>query len=293
MGAQRMLPAIQMAYAGWGALRGDIDSLSDAVGLLEQSLPDTKDLLQLPPIQFNERIELKNIWFRYNEGSEWTISNLSLEIEKGSRIGFVGVTGTGKSTLVDIVMGLLAPTDGAIIVDGAPISECNIRQWRACIAHVPQSIFLSDASIEENIAFGIEAGLIDKRRVRLAAQQAHIHETIASWAEGYRTVVGERGVRLSGGQRQRIGIARALYKRSRVIIFDEATSALDQRTEADVMASIGKISPDITILLISHRLESLRACSTIVELSKGRILSLGPPEPFINKVLSSAQQDPV
>jgi ATP-binding cassette subfamily B protein len=215
---------------------------------------------------YRNRIELTDVSFRYGTKAPWILSNISLTIEKGSRVGLIGATGTGKSTLVDVIMGLLQPNAGTITVDGKPITSKNLRQWQGCIAHVPQSIFLADSTIEDNIAFGQSPTTIDRSRVRLAAEQAQIHEVIQSLPQGYQTLVGERGVRLSGGQRQRIGIARALYKRAQIIVFDEATSALDEKTESSVISAIEKLHPDLTILMIAHRISTLKNCSKIIEL---------------------------
>jgi ATP-binding cassette subfamily B protein len=202
------------------------------------------------------------------------LNNLDLCITKGSRVGFVGKTGSGKSTLLDIVMGLLQPTEGVLEIDGQSITQGNYRAWQAHIAHVPQAIFLADSTIEENIAFGVPQDQIDHERVRQAACQAQIAEIIETWPQRYQTFVGERGIRLSGGQRQRIGIARALYKQADVIIFDEATSALDEETEQDVMRAIEGLSENLTILIIAHRLTTLKNCTQIVELGNGGVLRI-------------------
>ena len=275
LGAQRMLPAMQMSYAAWVALRGEMTSISDTIELLGQGLPNHAELPPPAPIAFHDRIELNNISFQYSTDDHWVLKKISLQIKKGSKVGFIGVTGSGKSTLLDIVMGLLLPTEGAIILDGRPILTEDLRAWQAGIAHVPQSIFLADGTIEENIAFGVDVNLLDRERVRLAAQQAKIHEYIESCPDGYNSLVGERGIRLSGGQRQRIGIARALYKKAQVIVFDEATSALDLQTEEAVMASIEALNPNLTILMIAHRLTTLSKCSQIIELENGKIRNVG------------------
>ena len=201
--------------------------------------------------------------------------DLNLTIDKGSRFGFTGTTGSGKSTLLDIVMGLLQPTDGTLEIDGQAVTPTNNRAWQVHIAHVPQAIFLADSSIEENIAFGVPIDQTDPQRVRQAAQQAQIADSIESWPKQYQTFVGERGIRLSGGQRQRIGIARALYKKADVIIFDEATSALDSETEQAVMEAIEGLSEDLTLLIIAHRLTTLKNCTQIVELGEGGINRAG------------------
>jgi ATP-binding cassette subfamily B protein len=271
LGAQRLLPILQQAYAGWTLMRGGQVSLEDTLGLLDQDLPDFVTQKISKPLAFTKKITLNQVSFRYGLQMPWVLKSCTVEIVKGSRIGFVGETGCGKSTLLDIIMGLLLPTNGDIEVDGEPITFKNSRAWQMHIAHVPQEIFLADSSIAENIAFGVHRVHIDLERVRLAARKAQIEEMIDSWTEGYNTVVGERGVRLSGGQRQRIGIARALYKQADVIIFDEATSALDAETEQAVMSSIESLSEDLTVLIIAHRVTTLKNCSKIVQLRDGRV----------------------
>ena len=271
LGAQRLLPVMQQAYVAWSSIRGGQATLRDTLELLDQPLPDYASLPAPPPIPYRHQIRLENLSFRYTPGTPWVLQDFNLTIAKGTRVGFVGATGAGKSTLLDIVMGLLQPTRGTLSVDGQPITGANQRAWQAHVAHVPQAIYLADSTIEENIAFGVPAERIDRERVRKAAQQAQIANDIESWQEGYRTLVGERGVRLSGGQRQRIGIARALYKQADVIIFDEATSALDNETERAVMKAIESLSGELTILIIAHRLSTLKNCTQIVELGKGAI----------------------
>ena len=193
---------------------------------------------------------------------------LNLIIEKGSRIGFIGETGSGKSTLLDIIMGLLEPTNGSIFIDNNAVTRENQRSWQACIAHVPQDIFLTDGTIEENIAFGVVGEMINHDKIVESVEKAKITDMVESMDDKYNTIVGERGIRLSGGQRQRIGIARALYKQANVLIFDEATNALDNETEQAVMESIEGLGKDLTILIIAHRLSTLKGCNQIVELSK-------------------------
>ena len=171
-----------------------------------------------------------------------------------------------------------------MLIDGQAVGIQNYRSWQAHIAHVPQSIYLSDSSIEENIAFGLQRSDIDPIRVRQSAKQAQIDEIIESWPEKYQTKVGERGVRLSGGQRQRIGIARALYKRANVIIFDEATGALDTETERAVMQAIDALSPDLTILMVAHRVTTLKKCDFIIKLDKGQISQIGSYQELANRI---------
>jgi ABC-type multidrug transport system fused ATPase/permease subunit len=282
LGAQRLLPVLQQAYGAWSYILSGQASLQDTLEMLDQPLPDYADKLTTEPLLFSQHIIVKQVAFRYSLQSPWVLKNLDLSISKGSRVGFIGSTGSGKSTLLDIIMGLLHPSDGIIEIDGQPITQGNHRAWQAHIAHVPQAIFLSDNTIEENIAFGVPKHQIDLLRVREAAQQAQIAETIQSWPKQYQTFVGERGIRLSGGQRQRIGIARALYKKADVIIFDESTSALDNETEEAVMQAIEGLSKDLTILIIAHRLTSLKNCTQIVELGGGSIRRTGTYQEIVN-----------
>jgi ATP-binding cassette subfamily B protein len=209
------------------------------------------------------------------------LENFNLSIHKGSRVGIVGATGSGKSTALDLLMGLLAPTEGCLLVDGVPVTGIRTRAWQRAIAHVPQSIFLADTSLAQNIAFGVPPADIDLDRVRQAAERAQIAQFIESRSEGYDALVGERGIRLSGGQRQRIGLARALYKRASVLIFDEATSALDNATEQLVMNAINELNRDLTIVLVAHRLTTVRQCDLIVELDGGRVVAQGTYEELL------------
>jgi ABC-type multidrug transport system fused ATPase/permease subunit len=275
LGAQRLLPVLQQGYGAWSSIRSGQISLQDTLELLDQSLPEYADHPPVYSLPFKYSINLKQLDFRYNPLAPYVIKQLNLTIAKGSRVGFIGATGSGKSTLLDIIMGLLHPTNGSLEIDNQIITPGNQRAWQDHIAHVPQSIFLADSTIEENIAFGIPKNKIDPIRVRQAAQQAQIAESIEGWPEQYQTFVGERGIRLSGGQRQRIGIARALYKQADVIIFDEATSALDNDTEKVVMQSIEGLSENLTILIIAHRLTTLKNCTQIIELGDGGIKRIG------------------
>ena len=278
VGAQRLLPALQQGHSAWATITGHVASLSETLELLDQPLP--VELLQPapPPLLFENSIRLEAVRFRYSSDGPWVLDGLNLTIAKGSRVGVVGTTGSGKSTMLDLLMALLTPTEGKILVDEQLIWGERVRAWQRTIAHVPQSIYLADTTIAENIAFGIPLEGIDLERVRLAARQAQIAEFIESRPEGYKAFVGERGIRLSGGQRQRIGIARALYKQANLLVFDEATSALDTATEQSVMDAIEGLNRELTILLIAHRLTTVRRCDTIVELKHGRVVAQGPYE---------------
>lgn len=269
IGAQRLLPLMQQIFGNWATVSGSRAALIDVLALLEQPLPKEVNDPDPMPLTLKQEIRFDKVCFQYGSGESWVLDGIDLQIPRGARVGFVGSTGSGKSTTLDLLMGLLEPTRGQVSVDGRLIDEGARRAWQRTIAHVPQHIFLSDASIAENIAFGVPAAQIDHGRVRLAAEQAKIAEFIESRPDGYRAAVGERGVRLSGGQRQRIGIARALYKQASVLIFDEATSALDNETEQAVMAAIDDLSADLTVLIIAHRLSTLRKCTQIVQLDGG------------------------
>jgi ABC-type multidrug transport system fused ATPase/permease subunit len=282
LGAQRLLPALQQAYASFSSIRGVEVSLKDVLDLLEQPLPEYVNQSSPAPISFEREIKLTNLSFRYIKETPLVLENINLSIVKGERIGFMGVTGSGKSTLLDIIMGLLPPTDGKLTIDQKPLNSQNRRAWQAHIAHVPQNIYLSDSTIEENIAFGIPIEKIDHQRVKKAAKQAQIADMIANLKDGYQTLVGERGVRLSGGQRQRINIARALYKKADVLIFDEATSALDSSTEQEVMKAIEGLGGQLTILIIAHRLTTLKGCDRIVQFDKDNLLHVGLYQDMVN-----------
>jgi ATP-binding cassette subfamily B protein len=285
LGAQRLLPVLQQAYRAWSSIQSGQASLQDTLLLLDQPLPSYADQAPAKPLSFQHHISLKELSFRYSPHTPWILKSVDLTIPKGSRVGFIGTTGSGKSTLLDIVMGLLEPTEGTLSIDDEPVNMANHRAWQAHIAHVPQSIFLADCTIEENIAFGIPKDQIDKDRVVHAARKSQIAEVIETWDQNYQTVVGERGVRLSGGQRQRIGIARALYKRADVIVFDEATNALDNETEQAVMQTIESLSENVTILIIAHRLTTLRNCTTIVEVDGGQIKRTGTFQNIIDRAV--------
>ena len=283
LGAQRLLPVLQQAYGAWSSIQGGQASLQDTLKLLDQPLPEYAGQSSVIALPFERNISLKQLCFRYNLQMPYVLKHLNYTIAKGSRVGFIGTTGSGKSTLLDIVMGLLQPTDGSLEIDGKVVTLRNNRAWQAHIAHVPQAIFLADSTIEENIAFGVPKDRIDHQRVQQAAQQAQISDSIESWPKQYQTFVGERGIRLSGGQRQRIGIARALYKQADVIIFDEATSALDNETEQAVMQAIEGLSQDLTLLIIAHRLTTLKNCTQIVELGDGSIKRVGSYQEIVNQ----------
>lgn len=280
LGAQRLLPLFHQFYGNWSVIVGNRIVLLDVLELLDQPLPEDADQPAPEPLKFQDAIRFDNVRFHYGSDGPWVLDGINLTILKGSRIGFIGTTGSGKSTALDLLMSLLEPTQGSITVDGQPISSKFRRAWQRTIAHVPQSIFLADTTIAANIAFGVPPEQINLDQVRQAAEQAQIAEFIESRPKGYSTLVGERGIRISGGQRQRIGIARALYKQATVLIFDEATSALDNVTEKAVMSAIENLNRDLTILIIAHRFTTLQHCNTIVQLERGQIVAQGTYEHF-------------
>lgn len=275
LGAQRLLPALQQVYYSWTIINAAQPALSDVLHYLHRPVGSNIEHNKITPLPFNKNIQLKSIYFKYDSSDNYVLNNININILKGSRVGFIGSTGSGKSTLVDVVMGLLYPSQGELLIDGMAVNNQILPEWQANIAHVPQNIFLSDASIAENIAFGVPKDKIDFSKVKRAAKQAQISTFITQLPQGYKTSVGERGVQLSGGQRQRIGIARALYKQASVIVFDEATSALDDQTEKNVMSAIDSLDKNLTLLIIAHRLSTLKGCNQIFRLDKGRIVESG------------------
>ncbi len=272
LGLQRMLPMAQQAYHSWSTMNGAQGALQDTLRLLEQPLASATPAQGRQVMPFEREIAFKNYSFRYAENAPWVLRDINFNIPKGARIGLRGETGSGKSTLVDVIMGLLVSPEGAMSIDSEVVGPLNVHAWQAHIAHVPQDVFLTDSSVASNIAFGLSEDQIDIDRVRRAAYQAKIGELIESWPDQFNTFVGERGVQLSGGQRQRIGIARAMYKQADVIIFDEATSALDTTTEAAVMQSIEALDADLTVIIIAHRLSTLKRCDFIYRVDGGSII---------------------
>jgi len=271
LGAQRLLPVMQILYNSWGNIKGTHFVLEEVLGFLNLNDSKTMNVIN-DDCTFEKNIRLKDVSFGYDEESSPAINKINIDIKKGDRIGIIGKTGSGKSTLIDIMMGLLDPTHGTLEVDKNVITSINRRAWQSRIAHVPQNIYLSDSTLEENIAFGIPVEEIDSSLVRRAAISANIDSVINEWPLKYKTVLGERGIRLSGGQRQRIGIARALYKQADVLFLDEATSSVDTKTESSIMKAIEELGNDVTLIIIAHRITTLKNCSRILELTnEGKI----------------------
>ena len=273
LGAQRLLPPLQQIYFCWSQLNRRNGDLAGLLSMLEQAVPVEFHAMQ--PWKLKYSIRLEEVSFGYGVDRPQVLHGLNMEIKRGTRIGIIGSTGSGKSTLVDIMMGLLIPSTGKLLVDGLDIHDRThpdwLPTWQLAIAHVPQNIYLADCPIAENIAFGIPKKDIDMQRLRVAAEQAQIANFIESSPDGYSTFVGERGIRLSGGQRQRIGIARALYKQAQILVFDEATSALDGATEQALIHSIDELSAQLTIVMIAHRFSTLECCDRIVQLKDNTI----------------------
>jgi len=290
LGAQRLLPVVQKVYESWAQIRTSKGSLRIVMKLISQPLPVVQSQGRARPLGLRQGLRFEAVCFGYGPELPEVLHCIDLEIRRGERIGIIGSTGGGKSTTLDLLIGLLLPSAGKILVDGFDLHDPDhperLSTWRATIAHVPQSIYLADSSIAENIAFGLPSNQIDLARVREAAEQAQIAGFIESNPYGYDTFVGERGIRLSGGQRQRIGIARALYKQAQVLVFDEATSALDNETESAVIEAIEGLSRDLTVIMIAHRLSTIARCDRVIELGDGTVQRFVWPAE-INQVASS------
>ena len=274
LGGQRLLPHVQVIYGGYASYRGTLATVQETLELLNLPMPLPNPTMRATAGASEvavSTIELREIRFAYGADHKIVLNGVNLRINAGERVGFVGVTGGGKSTLLDICMGLLSPTSGAVVVNGEPLTQANLPWWHHRIAHVPQAIFLCDKSIAENVALGVAPSAIDHARLTKALEAAQLSEFIRQLPQGVETGVGERGVQLSGGQRQRIGIARALYKQADVLVLDEATSALDGETEAKVMDAIYRLNPDLIILMIAHRVSTLERCHRIYHLEGGLI----------------------
>ncbi len=281
----RLLPALQQTYHSMANIRGStaaLDLIAKDYGEALHVAPTTAaDAVRSMPV--NTALELKDVVFRYASANRPALAGLDLTIPARTTVGLVGGTGAGKTTLVDLILGLLTPNSGEVVVDGAPVTETNRRAWQNSLGYVPQSIYLTDDTIAANIAFGVPKDQIDRAAMERAARAAALHDFVmAELSDGYDTMVGERGIRLSGGQRQRIGIARALYRTPSLLIMDEATSALDNITERVVMEAVQNIRSDTTIILIAHRLTTVKDCDRIFLMEKGRIAASGTYDELVS-----------
>ncbi|MDB4154717.1 ABC transporter ATP-binding protein/permease [Candidatus Pelagibacter sp.] len=271
----RLMPALQQIYASFTQLTFVGPSLDSLIDDLKNLKPFNKNQDQ-GVMHLNKMISLKNINYNYPSTSRTALKNINITIPSKSIVGLVGTTGSGKSTTVDIILGLLEAQKGTLEVDGKIITKQNSRSWQRSIGYVPQHIYLSDDTVAGNIAFGLESKDIDQEAVEKASRIANLHDfVIDELPKQYQNIIGERGVRLSGGQRQRIGIARALYHNPKVLILDEATSALDNKTEKAVMDAVNNLNKEITIIIIAHRFNTLKNCDIIFKLDKGHLISQG------------------
>ena len=279
----RLMPGLNRIINQLNAFKAVIPSI-ERVHQEYTMVAAKENYVDVPGFQFSQNIEIKDVSFRYLNTEKDALSSVALEIKKGECIGIVGETGSGKSTFVDLILGLLKPYKGSIFIDGKyPVTS---YQWHQKIGYVPQSIYLTDDTIEKNIAFGEKE--IDLTRFNAASDAAQLRKFIDALPEGAKTVVGERGIRLSGGERQRIAIARALYRNPEVLIFDEATSALDNETEARLMETINAVSKDRTVIMIAHRLTTLKDCTRIVVMDKGQIKDVTDYNSLQNKMVKHA-----
>ena len=283
-GLQKLLPACQNVYSNWIQIKTYSDSVKKVIQILDLNF-STNTFKKYSPFEIKKGIKISNLCFNYSDRSDFVLKNISLEVKKGESIGIIGATGSGKSTFIDLLMGLLVPSDGNIYVDNFDLfSEKNIDllySWRLSVSHVPQNVILSDSSFLENIAIGLKKDQIDFERVKNVSEIAKIKEFIESTNMGFNTRVGERGINLSGGQVQRIGIARALYRKSSILVLDESTSALDIKTEKQVMNSLCNLKKKPTIFMIAHRISTVKNCDKLLLLSEGNIKSYGTPEEII------------
>lgn len=273
----RLMPAIQDVFQTSTQIKFNQATLDhiyqEMINVKDQFLSEKE--LNSPPLEFKEEIKLENITFSYSSSQEMVLDDVNITIKKNQKVGIVGATGAGKTTLVDILLGLFIPEKGSMIVDGTRIDHSKVRSWQSILGYVPQQIYLSDDTITGNIAFGIPNSQIDFDRVKKAASIARLEDFINRLPAGYDTIVGERGVRLSGGQMQRIGIARAVYHDPQVLILDEATSALDNITEKEFLEALEALAEVKTLIIIAHRFNTVKNCDTIIMLDDGRVEASG------------------
>jgi len=278
----RLMPAMQSIYAALAKLRfvgASLDALVNDIKNLK-TLTLKKDQSAL---SFNKQITLKNIYYNYPNASRTTLKDININIPAKTTVGLVGATGSGKTTTVDIILGLLEAQNGSLEVDGKIIKEQNSKSWQRSIGYVPQHIYLADDTVAANVAFGVDPKDINQEAVEKASKIANLHEfVIEELPKKYQTNIGERGIKLSGGQRQRVGIARALYHNPQLLVLDEATSSLDNQTEQAVMDAVNNLNKDITLIIIAHRLNTVKNCDNIFKLEKGELIGQGTYDELIN-----------
>ena len=275
IGAQRILPLLNTIYVNFVTIKGTFHQVEEVTNILSNYSLSKKENIKIKKkdISFKNLISFKDISFSYDKKSN-VLQDVSFEIKKGSKIGIIGKTGEGKSTFLDLLTGLLEPQKGAIYIDSSKLSKETCDSWQSKVSHVPQRIFLSDDSFLENIAFGKEKEKINKKKVELVSKKSQIHELIIKSEGGYNKKVGEQGISLSGGQIQRIGLARALYKEAELIILDEATNSLDSYTEKLIMEEINNLSKDLTVVIVSHSLDTLKDCDVIFEVKNKKVIQI-------------------
>jgi ATP-binding cassette, subfamily B, bacterial PglK len=281
----RLMPSMNRISSGWAAVRNTsayFDEIYDDLIASEQVVGASRKMASGGPVAFQHDIRLEEISFNYEDSAKPALDRINLMIPRNATVGFVGPSGAGKTTAIDIITGILSPAQGRVLVDGADIHS-GLRGWQDQIGYIPQAIYLCNDTIRQNVAFGIEPKDQDEKKVWQALRLAQLEEFVSGLPDGLETEIGERGVRLSGGQRQRIGIARALYNDPQVLVMDEATAALDNETERDFMESLAKLSGSRTILIIAHRLTTVRACDIIFFLKDGRLVDSGTYDDLIGK----------
>ena len=286
LAGMKLLPALQQIYHSIAQVKGNIS----AYETIQEDLKNSNATETSQKVETNQQvwskhneINLKNITFNYPDKANPAIENISLTIKPNTTVGFVGTTGSGKSTLIDIILGLIKPKQGEIAIDGTPLTKKNLRMWQNKIGFVPQTIFLTEDTIAENITFGIPQDLIDYVQIKKVLKLAHLEEWVSQLEKGVYTKVGERGVQVSGGQKQRIGIARALYNEADVLVFDEATSALDGITEKNIMNAINKFTGQKTLIIIAHRMKTVEKCNQIFMMENGRVVDRGTYQQLLEK----------
>jgi ABC-type multidrug transport system fused ATPase/permease subunit len=281
MAGYRLMPALQQIYRGFTNIKFNLPAFETLVRDFSSSKDEKVEQKKHVQIPFKDKFEISQLSFSYESSYTKTLDELNLIVYPNTTVGIVGSTGAGKTTLIDLILGLLVPESGSISLDGVEINKHNISAWQNIIGYVPQSIYLTDDTIEANIAFANSRDEINIDKVIKAAKMANLHEFITTLPEQYKTFVGERGVRLSGGQCQRVGIARALYHDPKVLVLDEATSSLDGITENAIMDAINNLSHKKTIIMIAHRLSTVKGCDLIHFMSNGKIIENGTYQQLI------------